>query len=256
MVGYRVTAIVAVYNARDFLQGCFDDLFAQTLYQRGELQIIAHNGGTKHPEDVALLQHTATQPHVTVLNNPAQHRELMYTSWNMCIGAADAPYVTSANVDDRHKPDAMEKLADALDRGYDVAYSNYYCVTTKNARWDGAYELFLSDPNNYPGGGVPHANVPFSAARLWQFCHMGPQPMWRRAIHDAIGLFDTTYGIASDYEMWCRMAYAGYKFINVPEYLGLFYFSPDTVSGADNGMQLMYENWRIHIKYATLKERP
>lgn len=246
-----ISAIVSVYNSRKFLRGHLDDLLGQTIADR--LEIICINSGSKHPEDAAVLdEYARAHDNVKVINTK---REPIYCSWNIGIQAARGEYLTNSNTDDRHAPWALEKLIGALEKEKgDLAFSNYYCVTTPNATWDGDWQLFMDDPINYPGGVVPWGDKPFSKRRLWEFCHIGPQPVWRADLHDKIGLLDTSFSIAGDYELWCRMAAAGAKFVPVPLYLGLFYFDPThNLSGSD-GEHLVMENRRIRLRYRSLAQ--
>lgn len=63
-------------------------------------------------------------------------------------------------------------------------------------------------------------------------CHMGPQPMWRRAVHDDIGCFDENLKSAGDYEFWCRMA-EKYKMRHIPDFLGLYLHNPKGVANSN-----------------------
>lgn len=243
---YKVSAILSVYNASEHLMGRFHDLLNQDIYHTGQLQIVVINSGSKHKKDAYLIQQFADRSqHIKVIET---HREPLYVAWNRGIEAADGEYITNTNADDRCAPWAMRKLMEPLEAGADVSFSSMYCITTPNAKWDGEWDMYLADLVNYPGGRVPWGHAEFSPGRLIEFCHWGPQPMWRKSLHDQIGMFDTSYALAADYEMWCRMVAAGAKVAPVPLYLVLFYFTPDQLSQSD-GDHLMYENRRIRLKY-------
>ena len=47
----KVSALVSTYNSSNFLPGCMDDLTAQTLFQKGELEIIVIDSGSKENEE-------------------------------------------------------------------------------------------------------------------------------------------------------------------------------------------------------------
>lgn len=244
----KVAAIVSVYNNRQFLRGHLDDLLSQTI--ANQLEIICVNSGSKHPEDAAVLaEYSQAHEQVRVIETK---RDPIYVSWNIGIKAARAPYITNSNADDRHAPWALEKLAEALDAGGDLAFPNVYCTKTPNAVWNGDWELWLDDPVNYPGGIVPWANYPFSPKRLWDFCHIGPIPMWRKSLHDEIGYFDVSFSIAGDYEWWMRAVAHGAKIVPVPLYLGLFYFDATHNLSQSSHDQLIYENRRIRQRYKEL----
>ena len=56
-------------------------------------------------------------------------------------------------------------------------------------------------------------------------CHMGPQAMWRKSLHEEIGYFDEVLESATDYEFWCRIA-TRYSMKHVPAFLGLYFDNP------------------------------
>jgi hypothetical protein len=62
----------------------------------------------------------------------------------------------------------------------------------------------------------------FAIDRLLHQCGIGPQPMWRRSLHDRWGLFDDKYRVAGDWEFWLRIA-QGERLFHLPELLGLYY---------------------------------
>lgn len=79
-------------------------------------------------------------------------------------------------------------------------------------------------------------------------CITGSQPMWRKSLHDDLGVFDTNYRIAADYDMWQRFA-EKHIFLRVPGSLGVLFVSPDTISGAHNGPLLNMEILAIQKIY-------
>ncbi|MCZ7637246.1 MAG: hypothetical protein M5U12_15180 [Verrucomicrobia bacterium] len=65
-------------------------------------------------------------------------------------------------------------------------------------------------------------------ALLRRGCFVGPQPMWRRDLHQQHGRFDATMVPAGDYEFWLRLA-AHHRSLHVPQTLGLYLESPSSV---------------------------
>ena len=64
----------------------------------------------------------------------------------------------------------------------------------------------------------------FDARHLFAVCYIGPQPMWRRSVHEKYGDFDAQMTVAGDYDFWLRMATAE-TFRHIPEVLGLYLLS-------------------------------
>ena len=70
---------------------------------------------------------------------------------------------------------------------------------------------------------VGHFRWPdFDPVRLFQVCHVGPQPVYRRRLHEEHGLYDPAFVTAGDYEFWLRVVGRGERFVHVPEVLGLY----------------------------------
>lgn len=109
----RVSAVVSTYNSERFFRGCIEDLLQQSLFQRGELEIVVINAGSKQGELYLIKEYFRQGIPLTVITTL---REPLYTSWNRGIWIAKGRYITNANTDDRHCPDAYAILADTLDR--------------------------------------------------------------------------------------------------------------------------------------------
>lgn len=203
----RVSAIVSLYNAERFVRGAMEDLVRQTLFQRGQMEIIAVNSGSQQAEEPIVREFQARHPNIKYLRT---ERETIYGAWNRGIALAEGQFLTNANSDDRHRPDALEVLADALDRtGAGVAYADAYITRVEN-------EAFEKN-----SAGHVYRWPDYSLRQLLMHSLVGPQPMWRRDLHDRIGLFDAGYKIAGDYEFFIRACWrsGGY---HVREVLGLY----------------------------------
>lgn len=72
---------------------------------------------------------------------------------------------------------------------------------------------------------VPELPVRFVLERQCVVCQ--ETTYWRRAVSDQIGLLDTSYRFALDYEYWQRMLAAGFTFHMIPRYLGAFRIHPE-----------------------------
>ncbi len=204
---YRVTAIVSVYNAERFLQACLEDLVAQSIFDETEVIIIdAHS-----PQNEKQIAEQFTQKYSNITYIRTPEREGLYASWNRAIKIAKGEYITNANADDRHAPHAFERLAAELDAHPNVAlvYADSRITNTENA-------LFHSAPV------VGHMRwLAYDHINLLRRCEMGPQPMWRRSVHDSVGYFDESFTVTGDYDMWLRIA-EHYPMRHIPEELGLY----------------------------------
>ncbi len=203
---YTVTALVSVYNAEEFLRGCLEDLVQQSIFAQTEVIII--DACSPQNEQAIAAEFTAQYPNIRYVRTP--QRESLYAAWNRGIGMAQGKYITNANADDRHAPHAFERLVAELDAHPDVAlvYGISRITAQKNAHFATAPIKRQLCWNEYS-----HMN-------LLRHCEMGAQPMWRKAVHDQWGLFQESYTVAGDYDMWLRLA-EHYPFRHISEELGL-----------------------------------
>ncbi len=235
-----VTAIVSVFNAERFLSGCLEDLEAQTIADK--LEIIVVDSCSEQNEMLLVQKYQKYYHNIKYIRSNI--RETVYGSWNRGIQAASGKYITNANSDDRHMPAALEILAKYLNENQDVALVYADCVITdkENETFEyctpvGAYTW-------------PEWN---RHILLYNGCFMGPQPMWRRSVHDDYGYFDDSLVTSGDYEFWLRISQTN-KFKHIPKFLGLYLRSPNSVEHA-NQARKMVENTKILETYRQASER-
>lgn len=212
-----VSALVSVYNGERFIHGRLNDLLGQTLYAQGRLEIVVIDAGSTDSTQAICREYLDKITYIRSLREP------MYSSLNRGIRIATGDYLTTSNVDDRLKPDALEQMAAELDENatVGVVYADNYVTPTANAVWGQPYTLNHEPP--YDNGRL---NWPeYDRKLLRQFCYIGNQPLWRKDLHDTVGLFDESYLVAGDYELWLRMAAQGVTMKRMPEPLGLFYWN-------------------------------
>jgi glycosyltransferase involved in cell wall biosynthesis len=209
---FLVTAIVSVWRAERFIAGCLDDLLAQSLAER--LEIVVVDAGSPGREADIVAERARGRDNIVLLRAP--RRETIYASWNRAAGVARGRYLTSANADDRHRPDALEIMAGVLEARPEIALVWADAAVTRDenrpfgeARVRGHFRWPAYDPR-----------------LLFRVCCVGPQPVWRRSLHQVHGLFDPALHSAGDYEFWLRLAAAGERFLHLPEVFGLYLRSP------------------------------
>lgn len=214
---HLVSAIVSVYEAEEFLEGCLEDLLAQTIADRIEILVI--DSASPQKEGEIVRKYRERHPNIRYLRTP--RRETIYAAWNRGVRMATSPYLTSANADDRHRKDALEILVRSLEEHPEavLAYAPYYETSRKNDTWEsGSRRKLVSAPD-------------FRKDLLLTRCFVGSQPVWRRSLHEDLGSFDDRLTIAGDFEFWLRAA-ERYRFVRVPEILGLYYASPAGANAA------------------------
>lgn len=206
-----VSALVTTYRAERFMRGLLEDLEGQTLASRLEIVIVDSHS----PEGEGAIVAEFQRRFDNIVYLRTEERENSHVALNRAIRAARGKYLTLANTDDRHRPDALEKLAAFLEARPEVAlvYADSAITEEENGTLDSARIVgYLRLPEWDP-------------RRHFRGCGIGPQPMWRRALHGRYGDFDPAYEICGDYELWLRMG-VGETFAHLSETLGLYLMSP------------------------------
>jgi glycosyltransferase involved in cell wall biosynthesis len=229
-----VTAIVSTYNSEKYIRGCLDDLEAQTLSDR--LEIIVVDSGSQQNERSVVEEFQQRYGNIRYIRS--EKRETIYAAWNRAIVEARGKYLTNANTDDRHRMDAFERMVAELEMCPDVSLVYADCAVTRiqNADFDKASVEGLF---RWPV---------FDARHLFSVCYIGPQPMWRRSVHEKYGDFDAQMKVAGDYDFWLRMA-TSETFRHIPEVLGLYLKSPGSLehafadAGARESETARQRNW-------------
>jgi glycosyltransferase involved in cell wall biosynthesis len=204
---YLISAIVPIYNAERFIRGLLEDLEAQTIADR--LEIVICNTGSPQDEQAIIDEFMTRYDNIVYIYTP--HRENSHEAANRCIAAASGTYLTLACADDRHRPDALEVMARTLERYPEtgLVYADTLVTVRPNETWaaNSAHSVY-----RWPD---------FSLRQALMFSCFGPQPMWRRELHEICGACDPELLVAGDYDLFLRLAiHAGAR--HIPEVLGLF----------------------------------
>ncbi|MBD3409072.1 MAG: glycosyltransferase [Ignavibacteriales bacterium] len=228
----KVSALVSIYKAEAFIEERLDDLLAQTLYEKGELEIVVVNSGSPENEHPIIRDYAEAYRDVTYLRT--EERETLYRAWNRAARVAKGAYLVNANADDRLRPDAYEILSSALDADPELflAYAD---------------SLVTREPNRrYGDAPIVGALVmpPFSYRQALAAPFAGPSPMWRKAAHEEVGEFDEEFTISGDWEFFIRLA-ARRKGRKLHRFLSL-YCARDEGLELANPQKNRVENQRIH----------
>ena len=147
----------------------------------------------------------------------------MYSAWNLGIQNCTTPYVTNWNIDDLRHPINTKIKFDVLERNPDVSmiYNWYVATTDENENFyntDFSNRQYLQFPDDFH-------------TRVFENCYAGPDPMWRKSLHDDVGYFDNqNFETIGDWEMWIRFAVNGAQFKLLPTVLCIYLDHDSTVS--------------------------
>lgn len=205
---YLVSAIVSTYNSEAFMRRRLENLVQQSL--GSQLEIVVIDSHSPQNESAIVKEFQQQYDNIKLLRT--EERETVYQAWNRGIKMAQGKYVTNANTDDLLRKDALEKLAMSLEANsqYALAYGDFYITHLPNQTFENHIRIGYSHKPDY------------DPSIMLSGCHMGPQPLWRKSLHEDYGYFDENLVAAGDYEFWCRLASHGHQFIHLNEYLGLY----------------------------------
>lgn len=230
----KVSAIVSTYNSERFIRGCLDDLINQTLYKKGQLEIIVINSGSQQNEEEIIKEYQNKFENIKYIKT---EKETIYQAWNRGIKLASGIYITNANTDDRHRLDALEIMSEVLEKNtdLDIVYADIYVTTKINDLWG----------SNSQKTETHWAS--FDKDLILFGCYLGPQPMWKKNLHEKFGYFKEDLHVVGDYEFWLRVSHSA-KFKHIEETLGLYYYSPESAEHKNKSLTF-YENTNIQNEY-------
>lgn len=234
----RVSIITSLYNGDEFIEGFLADQVKQTIFDECELIII--NANSPGNEEQVIKKYANRFANIVYVK--LDHDPGLYAVWNMAIKMAKADLITNANLDDRRNPEILKLHAEALenDQSVELVYSDYKVTETPNESFECTSARYVVLPYE------------FSPNFMYK-CLPGPQPMWRKSIHEKYGYFDESFKSAGDFEMWNRAVSKGSRFKRVPGESGLFYVNPKGLSTDVSKKQMQdAEARRIAEKYTPM----
>jgi tetratricopeptide (TPR) repeat protein/glycosyltransferase involved in cell wall biosynthesis len=222
-----LTAIVSTYNSVRFIGGCLKDLQDQSLARQLEIIVV----DSASPQDEASVVKGFQGRHPNIKYIRSTQRENIYAAWNRGIKFALGKYITNANTDDRHRRDALEQMVNILEAkpDIDLVYADVINTQTPNETFE-----------NCTPSGMLRWHDWDRETLLAKGCFIGPQPVWRRRVHDTYGYFDERYRVCGDFEFWLRISQTG-SFFHVRHPLGLYLERPDSIEHANKDTKVREE---------------
>jgi Flp pilus assembly protein TadD/glycosyltransferase involved in cell wall biosynthesis len=214
-----LTAVVSTFNAARYIEGCLEDLERQTIAQR--MEIIVVDSASEENEAVVVRDFQKRYANIKYMRTPV--REKVYQAWNRGIKFALGKYVSNANTDDRHRHDAFEQMVHVLEQDENIALVYADVIKTRTAN-----ETF----RHCTPTGMFHWYDWDRRTLLEKGCFIGPQPVWRKSVHQEYGYFDENYTVSADFEFWLRISQTN-QFYHISKPLGLYMERPDSIEHAN-----------------------
>lgn len=232
----ELTVITSVFNSETFLDHFFKDIKRQTIFQDCEFLMLDANS-TDNSRRMILEQ---CLKHKNIHYCPAGDRNI-YATWNLGVRLSNSEFLTNWNTDDRRLPNSLERQISILKEhtDCDLSYGRTLWVDMPNVNVEDC------DPNNET------PCFPATIASMMRFNSPHCLPVWRKSLHNEIGLFDDRFFSAGDYEMWMRALTLDYQFIMLDEVVGAYYRNPKGISSnPDNLDRAVAEVMEIRKLYA------
>ena len=218
----RVSVLCSLYRGGEFIEEYLDNITSQTIF-REHCELIVIDANSPENEGETIERFARSFPQIVYRRLP--FRAGIYAAWNAGVEISRGEYLTNANLDDLRRADSLEIQAATLDSlpFVDVVYQDFLY----------SFEPHLSFEDIAAVGVVSDLPI-VTPHNLMRFNSPHNAPMWRRSVHDAIGLFDETYRSAGDYEFWVRACRAGKTFFKTNDPHVAYYVNPQGISTSGN----------------------
>lgn len=224
-----ISLLCSVYNSSEHLDRYLDYVNNQTL---PSFEIIFIDADSYDDSLQKILDYNFRDG-INKIVMGAKTRIGIYEAWNQAILESSHDYVMNFNTDDKLFRTSLSTLTQyiSLYPEVDVFYSNSFISN-------------YTDHNPTSWFAWADAN---QKENLIEGCCVGPYPLLKKSTIVEAGMFDTSFTISGDYEMWCRLNSLGKRFLKIDEPLGVYYHNPKGVSSSNDS-----ERFTQHIKEDTL----
>jgi GT2 family glycosyltransferase len=231
---YDVSAIASIYRAGPYIERLLDNVTSQTIFNRSELIIIDADSPDGENEIIAAYQ--AKFPNIVYRR--INYRIGIYDAWNLGVTLARGKYLTNTNADDLRRQDSFEIQVEALEEsGADIVYQNFFYTLDPTLSFDDVARLGFQSS-------LPIVNK----ANLFRFNSPHNAPMWRRQLHDEMGLFDTAFKISGDWEFWVRCVTRNRTFHLIETPHVVYYHNPKGLSTNSDSRSVEEGRW-VWMRY-------
>jgi len=190
--GTLISAIASLYRGGDYIEQFMENITSQTIFAK-HCELIIIDADSPENEFEVIARYMERFPNIVY--HRAATRIGIYEAWNVGVRMAKGKYLTNSNMDDLRRRDSFERQAEILEKFpfVDVAYQDFYYSFEGHAPFDltAAVGVKSSLPVVTPYN-LMQSNSPHNA------------PMWRRSLHDDVGMFDESFRSAGDYDFWLR----------------------------------------------------
>lgn len=216
--GLRVSGICSLFRGGDFIEQFMENITSQTCFDK-HCELVIVDADSPENESETIERYLKDHPNIRYkrMNSCVG----IYEAWNIGVQMSEGKYLTNVNLDDLRREDSFEIQAGALDAHpfVDVVYQDFYYSFDPRMSWEDVAAF------DY------RSNVPVvTPYNMLRFNSPHNAPMWRRSLHDEMGLFDGSFKSAGDYEFWMRCMVAKKTFLKIKEPHVVYYQNPKGLS--------------------------
>lgn len=217
-----VSAIASLYRGGDYIEQFLENITSQTIFAT-HCELIIIDADSPENEAAVITRYMERFPNIVYHRAPT--RIGIYEAWNLGVQMARGRYLTNTNLDDLRRSDSFERQVEILEKFpfVDVVYQDFYYSFVGKAPFAKTAAVgFKSQVPVITPYNLMLSNSPHNA------------PMWRRTLHDEVGLFDASFRSAGDYDFWLRCVQDGKTFFKVNDPHVVYFVNPEGLSTQPN----------------------
>ena len=245
-----VSAVASLYRGGKYIERFMENITSQTCFRDYCELVIVDANSPEHESDV-IERYCRKFPNVVY--HRVNYRIGIYDAWNIGVKIARGVYCTSTNLDDLRRNDSLELQAATLDNlpFVDVVYQDFLYTFDPDLEVKEIEQFgFVSELPVVTAENMMYFNSPHNA------------PMWRKALHDELGYFDSYYKSAGDYDFWMRCLVAGKVFYKLNDPHAVYFQNPEGLStrpesrGVDEANHVLKKYGRRLVSANVVMPRP
>lgn len=238
----KVSVIIPAYNCAKYITEAIESVLKQT-YTDFEI-VVVNDGSTDNTEEV-LKEYIENG----IVNYIYQKNKGVSAARNRGIISAKGDYIAFLDADDFWEPEKIGQQVEAFQEypGAGLSFSNYQKVDESKGIQQLGFCGRVDDWFN------KHRVTP-DLAYGWLYrelligdCVITISVLVKRAVLEEIGLFDETFKIGEDYDLWLRIAQK-YPLLYINRVLCKYRYRPDSASGPADIRELRWTHSHIMVR--------
>ena len=234
----KLTFITSLYKGEKFIRGFLENITNLDLFETSELLIYDSDS----PENEYEICKPFLEKYKNIKYKKLEKNYCPTEVLNFGIKDRSGQFLTTAPVDDIRDKNYLRWTIKSLLHAKDnvcLVYGN--CLKTNN------YNETME--NNTASSLYDHSIPEFSRENMIKSLP-GPMPVWKKSVHEKIGLFDEKYRYPADWELWLRMVDSGFTFEKINKIVGLYYFNENGLTTSKNTeIEKIQQESEVFFKY-------